>query len=46
MPIRKTKGGAYKYGTKGKAYKGKGARSKAEKQGRAIKASQAKKKKK
>lgn len=39
MPVKKVKGG-YKYGTKGKLYKGKGAKAKAEKQGRAIRASQ------
>ena len=38
MPVRKVKGG-YKYGTTGKVYKSK---EKAEKQGRAIKASQKK----
>ena len=37
MPVRKTKGG-YKYGSKGKLYKGKGAKAKAAKQGRAINA--------
>jgi len=37
MPVHKTKGG-YKYGTVGKTYKSK---AKAVKQGRAIKASQA-----
>lgn len=37
MPVRKVKGG-YKYGNKGKVYKEKW---KAERQGRAIKASQA-----
>lgn len=37
MPVRKVKGG-YRYGTKGKTYKSK---TKAGKQGRAIKASQA-----
>lgn len=42
MPVRKS-GGGYKYGNSGKVYKGKGAKSKAAKQGRAIKASQAKK---
>ena len=36
MPVRKVKGG-YKYGTKGKVYKSK---EDAEKQGRAIRASQ------
>lgn len=41
MPVHKTKGG-YKYGTKGKTYKSK---ADAEKQGRAIKASQARRKK-
>ena len=40
MPVRKAKGG-YRYGRSGKLYKGKTARSKASKQGRAIKASQA-----
>ena len=43
MPVRKSKGG-YQYGTKGKVYRGKGAKAKAAKQGRAIKASQNKKK--
>jgi hypothetical protein len=42
MPVRKVKGG-YKYGTKGKVYKKK---SDAERQGRAIRASQKGKKKK
>lgn len=42
MPVRKTKGGGYKYGSKGKEYKGKGAKSKAAKQGRAIKANKKK----
>lgn len=37
MPVHKTKGG-FKYGTKGKVYK---TRAQAERQGRAIKASQA-----
>ena len=36
MPVHKTKGG-YKYGSKGKVYKSK---AQAERQGRAIKASQ------
>jgi hypothetical protein len=40
MPIIKS-GGGYKFGKKGKLYKGKGAKAKAAKQGRAIKASQA-----
>lgn len=42
MPVRKSKGG-YQYGKTGKVYKGKGAKSKAARQGRAIKASQNKK---
>lgn len=41
MPVRKVKGG-YQYGSSGKVYKGRGAKSKARKQGRAIKANQAK----
>lgn len=40
MPVKKVKGG-YKYGSKGKVYK---QRSKAVKQGKAIKANQAKRK--
>jgi hypothetical protein len=44
MPVRKTAGGGYQYGTKGKVYKGKGAKAKATRQGKAIKASQNKKK--
>lgn len=36
MPVRRTKGGGYKYGSKGKTYYGKGARKKAARQGRAI----------
>ena len=39
MPVRRTKGGGYKYGSKGKTYYGKGAKAKAAKQGRAIQAS-------
>lgn len=39
MPVRKVKGG-YQWGTQGKVYKSK---AKAEKQGRAIKASQSRK---
>lgn len=35
MPVRKV-GGGYKYGTKGKLYKGPGAKKKAEKQATAI----------
>ena len=42
MPVRKVKGG-YKYGTKGKVYKKK---SDAERQGRAIKASQKRRRRK
>ena len=42
MPVRKIKGG-YRYGTKGKIYKEK---EDAEKQGRAIRASQKRRKKK
>lgn len=38
MPVRKSKGG-YQYGSSGKVYKGKGAKKKAGKQGRAIQAS-------
>jgi len=38
MPVRKSKGG-YQYGTQGKVYRGKGAKGKAAKQGRAIQAS-------
>lgn len=41
MPVRKVKGG-YRYGTKGKTYP---TRAQAEKQGRAIRASQGKRKK-
>lgn len=44
MPVRKVKGG-YRYGTRGKLYKGRGARAKAARQGRAIKASQTRRKK-
>jgi hypothetical protein len=44
MPVRKTNGG-YKWGKSGKFYKGKGAKAKAAKQGRAIKANQNKKSK-
>ena len=39
MPVRKTKSGGYKWGSKGKTYYGKGAKGKALKQGRAIQAS-------
>lgn len=44
MPVRKIDGG-YKYGYSGKLYKGRGAKAKAAKQGRAIQASQARQKK-
>jgi hypothetical protein len=40
MPVHKAKGG-YQYGSRGKVYRGKGARAKAARQGRAIRASQA-----
>jgi hypothetical protein len=40
MPVKRTKGGGYRYGTKGKTYYGKGAKAKAARQGRAIKARQ------
>lgn len=39
------KGGGYRYGKTGKTYYGKGAKAKVEKQGRAIKASQNRRKK-
>ena len=42
MPVKKVSGG-YKYGTKGKVYKNK---EDAEKQGRAIRASQSRRRKK
>lgn len=38
MPVRKVKGG-YKWGKSGKVYRGKGAKAKATRQGRAIRAS-------
>lgn len=38
MPVRKVNGG-YRWGTSGKTYRGKGAKAKAERQGRAIRAS-------
>ncbi len=37
MPVRKVSGG-YKWGSKGKVYKGKGGKAKATRQGRAVKA--------
>lgn len=43
MPVRKAKGG-YRWGSRGKVYRGKGAKAKAARQGRAIRASQGKKK--
>lgn len=45
MPVHRIKKGCYKYGKSGKTYCGSGAKSNAAKQGRAIKASQAKRKK-
>jgi hypothetical protein len=44
MPVKRS-GGGYKFGSKGKVYRGKGAKARAAKQGRAIKASQARAKK-
>ena len=38
MPVKKS-GGGYKWGSKGKVYKGKGAKKKAQKQGAAAHAS-------
>lgn len=43
-PVRRVSGG-YQYGTTGKIYRGKGAKAKAERQGRAIKARQSRSKK-
>jgi hypothetical protein len=40
MPVRKAKGG-YRWGKSGKVYRGKGAKARAARQGRAVKASQA-----
>ena len=45
MPVQKVKGG-YRYGKTGKTYTGKGAKAKAARQGRAIKASQARRRNK
>jgi hypothetical protein len=45
MPVTKVKGG-YRYGSTGKIYRGKGAKAKATRQGRAVRSSQARKKKK
>lgn len=39
MPVHRTKGGGYQYGSQ-KKYYGKGAKAKAARQGRAIRASQ------
>ena len=36
MPTKRTKSGGYKYGAHGKVYRGKGAKEKAQRQGRAI----------
>jgi hypothetical protein len=36
MPVRKAKGGGYRWGRRGRIYRGKGARNRALKQGRAI----------
>jgi hypothetical protein len=43
MPVHKVKGG-YRWGSSGKVYRGKDAKAKAAKQGRAIKAAQARRK--
>lgn len=43
MPVRKVKGG-YRYGKSGKLYRGKGAKAKAARQGRAIEANRHRKK--
>ena len=45
MPVQRADGG-YRYGKTGKIYRGKGAKAKAEAQGRAIRASQARRRKK
>lgn len=45
VPTRRTKSGGYRYGKTGKTYYGKGAKEKADRQGRAIKASQNRRKK-
>jgi hypothetical protein len=42
VPVRKVKGG-FQYGSSGKVYRGKGAKSRASKQGRAIQANKKKK---
>lgn len=41
MPVRRVKGG-YRYGSKGKIYRGKDAKEKAKRQGRAIHANERK----
>lgn len=41
MPVRKVKGG-YRWGTRGKVYRGAGAKAKAAKQGRAVHAARRK----
>lgn len=46
MPTRSTKKGCYKWGSKGKEYCGKSAKARADRQGRAIRASQARRGKK
>ena len=46
MPVKSAGKGCYKYGNKGKRYCGSGAKAKAARQGRAIKASQARRGKK
>jgi hypothetical protein len=46
MPVRKVGKRAFKFGSKGKVYKGKGAKAKAKRQGRAIHASKARRGKK
>lgn len=45
MPVHRTKDGGYQWGTTGKVYYGKDAKDKAEKQGKAIRASGYKEKK-
>jgi hypothetical protein len=39
MPVHRTKSGGYKWGKSGKTYYGKGAKRKAARQGRAVRAS-------
>lgn len=39
MPVHKTSSGGYKWGKRGKTYYGKGAKKRAARQGRAIRAS-------